>query len=93
MLNGGAVQAARPVKAERLPVFSCVHDRALDRTAAEVLRITSGSREYVLFVCHREVMTPTDILRWENCIGYGRVVLFDRSVEKEALITGEVLAW
>ena len=93
VLNGGAIQAARPVKAERLSVFSCVHDRALDRTAAEVLRITSGSREYVLFVCHREVMTPTDILRWENCIGYGRAVLFDRSVEKEALITGEVLAW
>lgn len=93
ILNGGDVRTARPVRAEKLSLFSCVHEKALDLRDAAALRITLGSREYVLFLCHTEVMTPTDILCWENCIGYGRAVLFDRSREKEKLITGEVLAW
>lgn len=38
-------------------------------------------------------MTPTDILKWENCVGHGKVVLFDRTEEKKELITGEILAW
>ena len=65
----------------------------LDSKRAEGLRILAGEKEYVLFLCHEEVMTPTDILYWENCFGYGKAVLFDRTEEKKETITGEILAW
>ena len=64
-----------------------------DKSLAEALRIEDGKHEYVLFIIHREVLTPTDILQWENCLGYGKIVLFDRTEEKSEVITGEALAW
>lgn len=93
VINGGPAETAEPVKVEKFPLYSAVRERETDTKDATALRLVAGEREYVLFLCHREIMTPTDIFRWENCIGYGRAVLFDRSKEKEALIPGDVLAW
>lgn len=93
VINGGEKGKTKPVSVEKIPLYSEVNGTYLPREQAEGLRITAGDREYVLFLCHREVMTPTDILSWENCLGHGKAVLFDRSGEKEKVITGEILAW
>lgn len=93
VINGGRKGSTEPVRIESLPLYSAVHECCLDRRGAEALRIVEGEHEYVLFLIHREVLTPTDILRWENCLGYGKAVLFDRTEEKTEVITGEALAW
>lgn len=93
VINGGSKETAEPALVESLELWSVVHEKTLDRKAAEAMKITIGNREYVLFLTHREVLTPTDILKCENCIGYGKVVIFDRSNEKTEVIAGEVLSW
>ncbi|WP_148409960.1 alginate lyase family protein [Murimonas intestini] len=93
VVNGGRKGSTEPVRIESLPLYSAVHECCLDKSLAEALRIEDGKREYVLFIIHREVLTPTDILQWENCLGYGKIVLFDRTEEKSEVITGEALAW
>lgn len=93
VINGGKKGQTRPVIVEKVPVFSVVEEKEVDSKDAEALRFTTGEKEYLLLLCHREIMTPTDILRCENCIGYGKAVLFDRTYEKRDVVTGEVLAW
>ena len=93
VINGGEKGRSIPASIEKIPLYSEVNKKDLPGQHAEGLRIILGEREYVLFLCYQEVMTPTDILSWENCLGHGKAVLFDRSHEKEALITGEILAW
>lgn len=93
IINGGEKGKAMPVSVEKISLYSEVNRKYLPQEQAEGLRIKAGDREYVLFLCHREVMTPTDILSWENCLGHGKTVLFDRSREKKETISGEILAW
>ena len=78
---------------EKLTLYSVLNDEYLPADQAEGLRITAGDKEYILFLCHQEVMTPTDILKWKNCLGHGKAVLFDRSSEKNDTVIGEILAW
>lgn len=93
VINGGEKGRTAPAEVRKIPLYSNVNDRILDERDAEGLQLLCGGQEYVLFLCHREVMTPTDILSWENCIGYGRVVVFDRTEEKKEVLTGEVFSW
>ena len=93
VINGGEKGSAAPGKVGQIRLYSQTAQDFLDPQKAEGLRITQGEREYILFLCHQEVMTPTDILSWENCLGHGKAVLFDRSEEKDEVITGEILAW
>ena len=93
VINGGEKGKTAPVTVEKIQLYSVLNDEYLAAGQAEGLRITGGEKEYVLFLCHQEVMTPTDILKWENCLGHGKAVLFDRSAEKEETIIGEILAW
>ena len=93
VINGGEKGKTSPAQIEKIRLYSNVNDRILNEDEAEGFRICCGGREYVLFLCRREVMTPTDILSWENCLGYGRVVVFDRTEEKEEVLTGEVFSW
>lgn len=93
VINGGEKGDTAPVQIETVRLRSESGQNLLDLQKAAGLRIVDGGNEYVLFLCHQEIMTPTDILRWENCLGHGKAVLFDRSEEKERMITGEILAW
>ena len=93
VMNGGARGRACRAAVELLPVWSVVHEKEVPADAAQALRISEGEREYILLLCHRETMTPTDILQCENCIGYGKAVLFDRTFEKQEILSGETLAW
>ncbi len=93
VINGAEKGRAVPAAVEKIPLYSEINGEYLPENHAEGLRILLGDREYILFLCHQEVMTPTDILSWENCLGHGKAVLFDRTRRKDEIITGEILAW
>ena len=93
VINGGEKDRTAPAEVRKIPLYSNVNDRLLEERDAEGLQILCDGSEYVLFLCHREVMRTTDILSWENCMGCGSVVVFDRTEEKDEMITGEVFAW
>lgn len=93
VINGGPKGQTEPVAVNILPVRSVVHDRELPRQEALALQLRLGGREYILLLCSCELMTPTDLFQCENCMGYGKAVLFDRSRERLEPISGEVLAW
>ena len=78
---------------ERIGLHLAGYKDELDSKRGRAFEFFAGEKEYVLFLCHEEVMTPTDILYWENCFGYGKAVLFHRTEEKKETITGEILAW
>ena len=57
VINGGEKGSAAPVKVEQIRLYSQTAQDFLDPQKAEGLRITQGEREYILFLCHQEVMT------------------------------------
>ena len=93
VINGGEKGKAHPAYIKRIALSGGESGKLRDMKEAEGLQIICGGREDVLFLCHREIQAPADILSWENCIGNGRVVLFDRTEEKKRQITGEILSW
>lgn len=93
VISGGQKGEAAPATVDKLPVRSVVRQRELPEEDAEALRIRADGKEYLLLLTWRELVTPTDILQCENCIGYGKAVLFDRTGEKQEPVSGEILAW
>lgn len=93
VINGGEKGKTCPAEVKKIPLYSHVNERILEGDEAEGLQIICGGREYVLFLCRREIMNTTDIFSWKNCLGCGRAVVFDRTEEKENMITGEVFSW
>lgn len=93
VINGGPEGAASSAKVDKLEIRSAISQKEVPAEQAEALRICIEDREYILLICHQEIMTPIDILQFANCMGYGKAVLFDRTHEKEEPLAGEVLAW
>ena len=57
---------------------------------AEALKLETKEKTYVAIICHQEVNTPTDQTEADGCMGYGNVLVFDKSVETQP---GTVLMW
>ena len=41
-------------------------------------------QEYVVVICHQEVNSPTDLVEVDGCLGFGNVIVFDKS--KDVLV-------
>ncbi len=78
------------VQTEKISVISALKRCTYADRQAEALRITVGATgaQYVVSICHEEVNSPTDLIEVDGCLGYGNVIVFDRS--KETLV-GTVL--
>lgn len=50
---------------------------------AEGLKIEKNGKEYVLIICHQEVISATDLEEADGCIGYGMVIVFDKSIDNK----------
>lgn len=92
VINGGVTGSAAPVSVERLPLYTYGRETALNKEEGEALKIVSGDREYLLFLCSREI-TEQKLMYSGNCFGYGKVMLFELSGEKGEMVTGEILEW
>lgn len=92
VVNGGESGSAAPVSVELLPLYTYGRERALNKEEGEALKIVSGDREYLLFLCSREI-TDQKLMCSENCLGNGKVMLFDRSGQKGEMVDGEIVEW
>ena len=81
VIQGGEKGTLLPCKVERFPVKSALKGVFHPFAFAEGVKISVGEREYVLIICHQEVNTPTDLEEVDGCLGYGNVVVFDKTKE------------
>lgn len=75
---------------EHLPVKSALKGIYYPFSMAEGLKLTVEKKEYVVILCHQEVNSPTDLVETDGCLGYGNVIVFDKT---EADKVGTVLCW
>lgn len=78
------------VSISKIPVRSLIKDVVLEDSLCEAIKIITPSNEYVVIICHQEVISPTDLLEADGCTGYGNVIVFESDKEKEI---GTVLKW
>lgn len=64
---------------EKIHVSSALKGTVYPDSMAEAVKIGYQGREYVVVICHQEVNSPTDLEEADGCLGYGNVIIFDKS--------------
>ncbi len=82
--------ADAPFSCEKIPVKSALKQIEYPASMAEAIKLTIGETEYVVIICHQEVNSPTDLVEADSCLGFGNVIVFDKSEETEV---GHTLVW
>ena len=90
VINTGPRGGMEPAIIEKVPVRSRLKGTLFTDSQAEAVKIVKGNRAFLAVICHREVITPTDLLSCEGCLGYGNVIVFDLNHGRE---NGTVLCW
>lgn len=84
VICAGEAGAAEGVKVTKLPVKSALKGIYYPSAMAEALKIEAHGTEYVVVICHQEVNSPTDLVEVDGCLGFGNVIVFDKS--KDVLV-------
>ena len=88
VIQGGGREAFSPCKVRKLPVTSALKGTTYPDSMAEAIQLEGNGRDYVAVICHQEVNSPTDMVEAGGCMGFGSVIIFDRTREK---LVGTVL--
>ena len=72
----GAYAEATMVK---VPVFSNFKKIQFEDAWIEAVAVTKDEQMYTVVVAHQEWATPTDTFNADGCIGFGKVVVFNRT--------------
>ena len=76
------------VQVGQLPVKSVIKDTFYSENMAEAIKISGNNQSHTVAVCHKEVMSPADMIKAGECEGMGNVIVW-----KEEHKTGETLLW
>ena len=66
-------------KVQQIPLRSNFKNWTFKDSQIQALKITKGSKDYVVVVAHEEYATPTDTYLVDGCIGFGNVTVFDKA--------------
>lgn len=88
VICGGTAGRPTGCRVTRLPVKSALKGITYPSSMAEAVKIEKGGREYIVIICHQEVNSPTDLEEADGCMGYGNVIVFDKT---ESTLVGTVL--
>lgn len=76
---------------EKLEVKSNFKDIIFKDELIEAVNITKGSKKYTVVLAHSDYASPTDSFNADGCIGFGQVVVFNRSNNENRI--GKVLIY
>ena len=79
VIQGGEAESFAPCKVTELPVKSALKGTFYPSSMAEAVHVEGGGRDYVVIICHQEVNSPTDMTEAGGCMGFGNVIVFDRT--------------
>ena len=79
------------LEVEKLEVKSNFKEIIFEDKLIEAVNITKGDKKYTLVIAHQDYASPTDSFNADGCIGFGNVVMFNRSNGEERI--GKVLMW
>lgn len=89
VIQGGGSDL-KPIKVEKLPIYSALKGCAYPKSMAEGIKIQVDDKTYLIVICHQEVNSPTDLVQIETCMGYGNVIIFEPNKDQ---LVGTVLNW
>ncbi len=88
VIHGRKAGEEGSLQAVRSPVRSALKNIEYPYSMAEAVKIQRDQKEYVVIFCHQEVNSPTNLEEADGCIGFGNVIVFDKSREN---LVGTVL--
>lgn len=85
VISTDSVDSPEPFTATKVPVSFASKGSYLRDDQVEAIRITKGSKEYTVIICHNEVIGGVDLLVANGHEGYGEVMVFDTQGELTVL--------
>ena len=68
-----------PFAVSKETVYSNFEGTALGQADIEAISITKGDAQYMVVIAHKEVASPTDTFAANTCVGFGNVLVFDKT--------------
>ncbi|HKM08591.1 MAG TPA: heparinase II/III-family protein, partial [Sphaerochaeta sp.] len=72
-----------PLQVKKVPVASNFKGIVFPPSLIEAVNISKGEASYTVVIAHQEWASPTDTFNADGCIGFGNVVVFDRTKGEE----------
>ncbi len=80
-------QKTQELKIELVPVKSNFKNITFADSQIQALKVTKGSRSYLVVIAHEEYASPTDTFLAEDCTGFGQVTVFDLAANENSIGT------
>ena len=90
VIHAASEGTPEPISVEKIPVSSALKGIQYPDSMAEAVKISCHGTEYVVIFCHQEVNSPTDLEEADGCMGYGNVIVFDKTKD---VLAGTVLQY
>lgn len=88
VISTNDIDNIKPFEAYKVPVKFVLKDTVIDDSFAEAIKIKKDNKNYIIIVCHQEVISPVDLIEADGCKGFGNIIVCDKSKE-----IGTVLNW
>lgn len=83
VIHGREIADTNTLHVEKIPVYSYFKKTAFEDSIAEAVKLTIRETEYVVIICHREVISPTDQTQADGCLGFGNVIVFNKTINTQ----------
>ncbi len=83
VIHGGTKNQLDTISVEKLPVRSALKKTEYPSFMAEAVKLEIRDKTYVVILCHQEVNSPTDLVEADGCLGFGNVIVFDKTESTE----------
>ncbi|MDV4149801.1 alginate lyase family protein [Clostridium sp. AL.422] len=91
VISTNSKEKYKKIEVEKLDVKSNFKGIIFEDKLIEAINIQKDNKKYTVVVAHQDYASPTDSFNADGCIGFGQVVVFNRSNKEERI--GKVLLY
>ena len=91
VISTNEISNKEELNVEKLEVKSNFKGIIFEDKLIEAINVKSGEKKYTIVIAHQDYASPTDSFNADGCIGFGQVVVFNRTKGEERI--GKVLIW
>lgn len=81
VISTNDVEAYEEVSINKVPVKSNFKNIYFKDSSIEAINIEKGNRKFTVVLAHEDYVSPTDSFNADGCIGFGNIVIFNRTEE------------
>lgn len=86
VISTNDINNIKPFEVYKIPVKSVLKGTAFDDSFAEAVKVKKDNKNYIVIVCHQEVISPVDLIEADGCQAFGNVIVCDKSKKTQTVL-------